>query len=132
MYKLVEIARGREHGYRLKLSAHKVSYAGAKQVFRFSHTPAGARVPEFERDVVARAEEAYEDAEPLLICVMRKGKRSAASPVLSEVQSYAREQMERLPERVRRLREPEQYRVEFSAELQRLQERERRKHERAV
>jgi nicotinate phosphoribosyltransferase len=125
VYKLVEVTRGHEHAYRLKLSQDKVSYPGAKQVFRISR---GGR---FERDVVASARETCAGADPVLVCVMREGRRLAASPGLPEIQRYARDQIARLPERCRRPGDACRYPVEFSGELWRLQQEERTRHQRA-
>jgi nicotinate phosphoribosyltransferase len=121
VYKLVEIVRGGEPEYRLKLSHDKASYPGAKQVFRFS------RDGRFERDLIACKGEQHAGAEPLLECVMRNGRRIQSSP-LADIQQYAREQLARLPEVYRRLREPAAFPVEISEELQALEEQERRKH----
>jgi nicotinate phosphoribosyltransferase len=122
VYKLVELIEDGEHSYRIKLSHDKVTYPGAKQVFRYS------REGLFERDVIARQDEQYAGAEPLLECVMRGGRRLAASPPIEEVQKRARQQLLRLPERYRRLRHAEQYPVEVSGELRALEANERKKH----
>jgi nicotinate phosphoribosyltransferase len=124
VYKLVEIIEGGEHSYRVKLSRDKVTYPGAKQVFRF------LRDGQFARDVIACQGERYAGAEALLECVMRNGRRLAASPPIHQLQQRAREQLHRLPDRYRRLRNAETYPVGVSEELQRLEEAERQKHTR--
>ena len=122
VYKLVEIIEGGEHSYRVKLSRDKISYPGAKQVFRFTCDG------RFERDVVARAGEQHPGAEPLLECVMRNGRRLVASPSLPDLQQHARDQLARLPEPYRRIRHADTYRVEVSDDLRRLEIAERERH----
>ena len=122
VYKLVEVVHGHEHSYRLKLSRGKKTYPGAKQVYRYSLDGV------YHHDLVACQGERYPEAEPLLQCVMRDGRRVAPPPSLPNVQLYARECLARLPERFRRLKAADTYPVEVSGELQRLEEQERRKH----
>ncbi|MFP3944371.1 MAG: nicotinate phosphoribosyltransferase [Alphaproteobacteria bacterium] len=82
---------------RLKLSTGKPVLPGSKQVFRVGG-PDGD-----ERDVIARADEAL-PGRPLLIPVMREGKRLAAGRTDPEsARAHAREQIARLPEGVRAL-----------------------------
>ncbi len=121
VYKLVETVRDSEPEYRLKLSNGKSSRPGTKQVFRFS------RDGHFERDLIACAGEEYPEAEPLLTCVMRNGRRIAPPPAVRDIQQYAREQLTRLPEECRRLREAVSFPIGISEELRRLEETERRK-----
>jgi nicotinate phosphoribosyltransferase len=122
VYKLVELTRGVEHSYAMKLSGHKSTFPGAKQVYRLS------RDGKFDRDVVACAGETVRDGEALQACVMREGKRLVPSPSLPEVQRYARQQLSQLPDRYRLLKDAQTYPVEFSDELKRLQEKERDRH----
>ena len=121
VYKLVELEHAGEHTYAIKLSGHKSTFPGAKQVYRF------LRDGHFDHDLIACAGESRPAATPLQVCVMRSGKRLVPSSPLSEVQRYAKEQVSRLPEPYRRLRGPEAYRIDFSAELLRLQSEETRK-----
>lgn len=125
VYKLVELEHGREHTYAIKLSGEKTTYPGAKQVYRFTHDG------KFHHDLVACAGEAKPDAAPLQVQVMKDGRRLSRPPALSAVQNFAREELSLLPERYRRLEDPESYPVEFSAELRHLQEAEARKHRNA-
>ena len=122
VYKLVELVRGGEHTYQIKLAGEKSTYPGAKQVYRFR------RGEEFDHDLVACAGEQKSGGEPLQTCVMRGGRRLDRSPALVDVQRYAREQLARLPEAYRRLQGAETFPVEFSGELQHLQEQEAKKH----
>lgn len=124
VYKLVEVQHGGEHGYPVKLSQHKVTYPGAKQVFRFSGDG------KFERDIIACADEQYSQAEPLLSCVMREGRRLSPSVAVGEIQRRAQEQLACLPDPYRRIRDPQLYPVEVSRKLQALETLGRRKHAR--
>lgn len=124
VYKLVEVVRGGEHEYRLKLSHDKASYPAAKQVFRFS------RHGRWERDLIACAGEQYAGAEPLLRCVMRNGRRIMPLPPLPEIQPYAREQLSCLPDACRRLHGAASFPVEISETLRALEGQERQKHTR--
>jgi nicotinate phosphoribosyltransferase len=118
IYKLVEYA-GRP---RIKLSAHKETYPGRKQVFR---TVEDGRIA---RDVIGRHDEAL-PGEPLLQPVMRAGKRLPAGRVsLEEARRHALRERRRLPEDLRRL-DParKSYSVEVSAALERELEAVRRR-----
>lgn len=110
-YKLVEYAgRGRT-----KMSSRKVLYPGRKQVFRQLH---GERLA---GDMLGRFDEKL-PGEPLLVPVMRGGKRlEAGCVVLEQARKQARRELTvRLPESLRQL-EPasEPYCVKISAALER-------------
>jgi len=121
VYKLVEVRAGKEPHYRAKFSEDKFTYPGSKQVFRFRGAQGG-----YEYDLIARAEEKYAGAEPLLNCVMRGGARSGASPPLDELQQRARRELAALPARFHRLRGAAQYPVRVSPRLRELLEEVRR------
>ncbi len=100
---------------RLKRSRGKETLPGRKQVFR-ERSASGVA----ERDVLARAEERRE-GEPLLVPVMRGGRRLAAGREgLERARERARAESARLPERLRAL-EPARppYAVVVSDELRR-------------
>jgi nicotinate phosphoribosyltransferase len=108
VYKLVAYA-GKD---RIKLSTSKVLYPSRKQVFRMQENGKA------RRDVLARHGEQLE-GRPLLRPVMRDGKRMPeTSPTLTEIRTYARGEVERLPSALRSL-EPANppYRVEASPVL---------------
>ena len=69
IYKLVEIEEGNEVRSALKLSEEKKTYPGRKQVFRFANDGT------FRNDRIELEGEPAPDAEPLLIPVMRNGRR---------------------------------------------------------
>jgi len=107
-YKLVAYAGAG----RMKLSSHKVSYPGRKQVFRVVEQ---GRVV---RDVIGQHDE-HLAGEPLLQPVMRDGVRQPAGRVsLEDAREHASREMARLPDAMRGLdRVDPPYRVEISAGL---------------
>lgn len=122
VYKLVEVIPDRKPRYRAKFSEEKVTYPGRKQVFRF-HNPQGF----CDHDVIARQDEHYPDAEPLLTCALRDGHRLAPSPSLGEIQERARERLARLPEAYTKFENPPEYPVRPSRALEELLEEVRQK-----
>ncbi len=108
-YKLEEYA-GRA---RRKRSAGKATWPGRKQVWR-RHDPQGRMAG----DVIS-LENDRQDGEPLLVPVMRGGRRLAA-PTLADIRSRAAENLARLPEPLRQLQEPYDYPVEIAAALHEL------------
>ena len=113
VYKLA--AYEEENGRRIptaKSSAGKETYPHPKQVFRQSG-PGGV----FAGDLIARQDETH-DGEPLLIPVMKDGRRIAPAESLEAARNRAESQRERLPERIKRLENPDEYAVRFSKTLQ--------------
>lgn len=115
VYKLVDIESSGVASYRAKFSEDKITYPGRKQVFRF-HDPDG----NFRGDIIACADEQFPYDEPLLRCVMQHGRRKYPSTELQSIQQYARQQIEKIPEGCRRLKQPESYIVSFSQRLESL------------
>jgi len=113
VYKLVDLESDGNISYRAKFSEEKLTYPGRKQVFR-SHDSAGI----FRGDTVACETEVFPGHEPLLSCVMQRGKLVCPAPDLSAIQRYARLQLERLPEGCFLGRE--RYNVNFSQRLEDL------------
>jgi len=111
VYKLQEYA-GKA---RRKRSTGKATWPGRKQVFR--HTDRAGR---FEYDAVT-VEGDEHGGEPLLVPVMRKGKRLGAPESLAAIRERAAGQLANLPERLRAL-EPaaSPYRVEIAPALRKL------------
>ncbi|HXF37573.1 MAG TPA: nicotinate phosphoribosyltransferase [Actinomycetota bacterium] len=109
VYKLVEYA-GRPV---VKLSTAKVTLPGRKQVHRGP-----------EGDTVAlREEDPPPGAEPLLVPVMRDGRRLGPPATLAESRARFEADLERLPEEARRIRDPVAPRPAISAALRELAER---------
>jgi nicotinate phosphoribosyltransferase len=112
VYKLVE------YGHRpvLKLSQEKQTLAGAKQVFR-RYASSGEMV----EDTIALREEKLDGMEPLLVPVMERGKRIGLSPTLEQIRERAAENLARLPESLKTLREVNLYPVRQSDAVRDLQ-----------
>ncbi len=70
IYKLVEVEIGGEVHGTAKFSEEKKTYPGAKQVFRFTGEDG-----RFSGDTIGLAGESYAGSEPLLVPVMREGRR---------------------------------------------------------
>lgn len=109
-YKLQEYA-GKA---RRKRSEGKQTWPGRKQVFR-SHDAAGR----IASDIVTLETDA-QPGEPLIKLVMRGGKRLAAATPLADIRSHAAASLARLPEPLRQLKEPFDFRVEISSALHEL------------
>jgi len=114
VYKLVEIGSGGRKRYSAKFSEGKISYPGAKQIFR-----------QQDRDVIACAGEQL-PGEPLLEEVVRGGQPARPLPDTRAARSHAGRSVAALPAAIRRLKEPEHRRVDHSEELERLLEAARR------
>jgi len=74
IYKLVEVDLGDTVRSAAKFSQEKITYPGRKQVFRFVGGEG-----EFSRDVIGLDGEAFQGGAPLLVLVMRGGRRLAAT-----------------------------------------------------
>jgi len=102
IYKLVEIERGGEVHGAAKFSEEKYTYPGRKQVFRFSGADGN-----FSKDIIGLDEESFADSEPLLVPVMRQGRRleGIQEQVLSAQAGRERflEGRQRLPSGIRAL-----------------------------
>jgi len=109
-YKLEEYA-GKA---RRKRSEGKQTWPGRKQVFR-SYDAEGR----MESDAVT-VEGDKQQGEPLIMQVMRGGKRIAAGATLAETRSHAAAELARLPQPLRKLQETYAYEVEISSELYEL------------
>lgn len=127
IYKLVEIERGGEVRNSAKFSEAKVTYPGRKQVFRFADANG-----QFTEDIIALEDEQFPSAEPLLVPVMRGGKRMLPAAKLDEARKRCLAGLERLPQAVRRPEALADYPVRYSARLKELLERVRQRVERAA
>ncbi len=96
---------------RRKRSEGKASWPGRKQVFR--------RLDSSDRiagDILALSHEKAE-AEPLLVPVMREGKRLASPRPLPALREFTASQLSRLPDRLRTLERSEPFEASVSASL---------------
>jgi nicotinate phosphoribosyltransferase len=114
VYKLVEYA-GKPRS-KISEEAEKFTYPGCKQVFRLSQNEI------YSRDLIGLADEDCAGAEPLLIPVMRNGRRTGPQRKLLDIQIGAQENLRRLPAAVRRLTNPATYPVDTSPALRNLLE----------
>jgi len=127
LYKLVELERGGEVRKAAKFSAAKVTYPGRKQIYRTTDSRG-----DYEGDLIALEDE-HVTGEPLLVPVMREGKRVGHAEPLPELQKRCQSQIERLPAAVRALTPANHaYPVRHSARLEALLEQVRERIARAV
>ncbi len=112
-YKLVEYDRRPV----LKLSMGKVSLPARKQIFRMPYENG-----RLKKDLLGLREESYPEAESLLEKVMDRGKRTAASPALSEIRERFLKEFGVLDESLKTIHEPGQFPVELTTQLKSLKE----------
>jgi nicotinate phosphoribosyltransferase len=96
---------------RRKRSAGKATWPGRKQVWRRYNLDG-----RIAGDVLSLANDA-QSGEPLLVAVMRDGKRLEPSPTLSEIRSLAAREIERLPTALRALDTEAHYPVTVGSAL---------------
>ncbi len=121
IYKLVEVERDGKTREAAKLTRAKATYPGRKQVFRHS-SPAG----KFTEDRIALENEP-ENGQPLLIEIMRGGRRIAPPEPLSALRDRCMAGLARLPERYLPIARAANYPVRYSkglkASLEKVRER---------
>lgn len=122
VYKLVEVERQGRVREAAKLTQAKVTYPGRKQVFRFSDS-AG----EYIGDRITLESENVPNATPLLIPVMREGKRVQEQASTLEDRERCLASLRKLPERYRQLRRQVVYPVSYSQRLESLLEKLKRR-----
>jgi nicotinate phosphoribosyltransferase len=122
VYKLVEVERAGKVREAAKLSQAKVTYPGRKQVLRYSDS-AG----EFEYDKIALDGEAANGGEPLLIEVMRAGRRTRPAEPVSDLRSRSLASLARLPKQYRQINRSVEYPVHYSKQLDAMLEKVRRR-----
>jgi nicotinate phosphoribosyltransferase len=126
IYKLVEVERGGKTREAAKLTRAKATYPGRKQVYRYS-TASG----EFKNDRIAlESEHVEKGGEPLLIEVMRDGRRTAAAEPVSILRERCLQGLARLPQRYRQINRAVAYPVRYTktlhASLEKVRQRIRR------
>jgi nicotinate phosphoribosyltransferase len=122
IYKLVEVERGGKIREAAKFSAAKVTYPGRKQVFRHS-TDAG----ELEVDQIALDGEPSKGGEPLLIEVMRGGRRLAPPEGVGALRDRCVAGLSHLPQRYRQINRTAVYPVRYSKKLDAMLEKVRQR-----
>jgi len=98
----------------MKLSQGKITFPGRKQVFRVKDVEGN-----FVKDVIALHDEKVE-GEPTLMKVMDKGNLVYDSPSLEKIRKNALENLSRLPEKYRRLKNAPLYPVVLSPRLKKM------------
>ena len=123
IYKLVEVDLGDTVRNAAKFSYEKITYPGRKQVFRFAD-----KDRKFSGDVIGLDTESFPGSEPLLVPVMRAGKRIAAAvegplAVMKRGQSRHLSDRAHLPEGILLLRTAEPpFPVRYSERLEELRD----------
>ena len=113
VYKLTAVERDRASSPSMKLSPGKVTYPGRKEVYRVE------RDGSYRYDVLARRGERLEvTGEPRLTTVFENGSCVYTPPDLGSIRERTRRELETLPPRHRRVREPETYDVRISDGLE--------------
>src|SRR5271156_6473758 len=122
IYKLVEVERGGIVREAAKLSAAKVTYPGRKQVFRYSK-PSG----EYSHDRIALEGEAADGGEPMLVEVMRAGRRVTPAQPVADLRARCVASLARLPKTYRQINRAAVYPVHYTKRLEALLEKLRRR-----
>ena len=122
IYKLVELERDGKVREAAKLSESKSTYPGTKQVFRFAN-----RAGKWQKDLIALASESHPTASPLLVPVMREGKRVARPEPLAAARSRCIESLKQLPTRLLSIQHAAPYPVRYSQPLKNLLQKIRRR-----
>ncbi len=101
---------------RIKISEEKITYPGIKQVFRI-YDKNGI----FKEDILALSEEAPpSNSEALLIPVMKNGKLVDELPKLDEIQQYYLNNIKKLPDQYKTLKETDIFKLKISEQLKKL------------
>ena len=122
IYKLVEVERDGKVHEAAKFSRAKVTYPGRKQVLRYS-----AAGGEFESDKIALDSEAANGGRPLLVQVMRGGKRIQPPEPVSALRDRCISGLAHLPARCRDIKRTAVYPVRYSKRLEKMLEKVRRR-----
>ena len=99
-----------------KLSPHKVTLAGAKQVFR---SLSGDQI----EDVIGLRDEDVKGMTPMLESVMKQGRCTRGHPSLDEIRTHCRANLAALPERYKAISAYTSAPVRLSAQLDQIQKR---------
>ena len=122
IYKLVEVTLNHRPRFTAKFSVEKKTYPGRKQVFRFIDGSG-----KYSGDVVGLHDETVSEAEPLLVEVMRNGRRVQAAAgdaktILQTAQARFADCRSRLPESLLANAPDPGYSVTYSRTLETLSE----------
>jgi nicotinate phosphoribosyltransferase len=112
IYKLVEVERGGEIHEAAKFSRSKITYPGRKQVFRHLNSRG-----QFAADKIVLEDEPPNGGEPLLVEVMRDGRRVAPKEPLTALRERCISGLARLPKQYLHLNRSASYPVHYSHRL---------------
>jgi len=112
IYKLVEVDRGGKIREAAKFSRAKATYPGRKQVFRHA-----SKKGEFTGDTIALADEPPDGGHPLLVEVMRGGRRVAPSEPVSALRERCMAGLARLPRKYHQIEKVVAYPVRYTKRL---------------
>src|SRR5271170_3149613 len=113
IYKLVEVERDGKIREAAKLTKSKATYPGRKQVYRY-YSANG----EFKSDRITLESEPPNGGEPLLVEVMRDGRRIAPAEPVNILRDRCIAGLARLPRRYRQISRAAGYPVRYSKALQ--------------
>jgi nicotinate phosphoribosyltransferase len=122
IYKLAEVEREGKVREAAKFTRAKATYPGRKQVFRYLNARG-----EFAGDKIALEDERPNGAEPLLIEVMRGGKRVAEPESINTLRDRCMASLDRLPKRFRQIHRQAVYLVRYSERLTAMREKVRQR-----
>jgi nicotinate phosphoribosyltransferase len=122
IYKLVEVERGGKVHEAAKFSHAKATYPGRKQVFRHVNS-AG----QFQSDKIALEGEPSHGGEPLLLQVMRGGRRVVPAESASDARIRCITSIAHLPKKYSHISRQEVYPVRYSKRLDAMLEKVRRR-----
>jgi len=122
IYKLVELERDGKVREAAKLSESKSTYPAAKQVFRFAN-----RAGKWQKDLIGLAGESHPNASPLLVPVMRAGKRISPPEPLTAARARCTGNLKQLPARLLSIQHAAPYPVRYSQPLKSLLQKVRRR-----
>lgn len=115
IYKLVELEQDGKTREAVKLSESKTTFPGKKQVLRFSD-----KRGKWKQDLIGLESEDGNGAQPLLVPVMRNGKRLSAAESLEAARRRCSESLKCLPRRLLANTPARPYSVRHSETLEKL------------
>lgn len=119
VYKHVERFRDGEFVATYKLSDEegKTTLPGRKQTYRLCDEKG-----RYVKDVISLWDEFIPGAEPLLVPIIKNGELVYDFPPVGQIRQDCIEKLKKLPEKVKRIDEPQKYPVEISRKLSKLLE----------
>ncbi len=114
IYKVVqESSQGYEHPL-MKLSKDKITLPGKKQIFRYEKNGF------YQYDILALYNENISKGFPLLRKAIEKGKRIYQKGSLLAIRDYVQQQLMKLPEKYKKIKNPAHFKVKISKGLRKI------------